>query len=213
MTYINRAKALFRMVGGVLRYPSTGDDYTQFEDDGTIAFKGDSTTWDDIVGSLVNRRLTSTSGRLDYDYDENTIKMQNNGSVSSANDRLMFSFQYPHASKSDGDMRLHIHWEQTDTVTKEFTVQYRIQKNNATKTTVWTTVVVDSNDNNVFTYTSGTLNQITELTDIDMTGGGISATVQFRLARTDGSSGDIYATFVDAHVERDTIGSREPYVK
>ena len=46
-----------------------------------------------------------------------------------------------------------------------------------------------------------------------MTDAGISATVQFRLARTDAVAGDIEATFVDAHIERDMIGSRTEFTK
>ena len=42
---------------------------------------------------------------------------------------------------------------------------------------------------------------------------GYLSTVQFRLARTDSTSGDILAVFVDAHVERDTVGSRTEFVK
>ena len=188
-------------------------DYIEVEPDGTVKSVGTSTLWDDIVGSLVARRLTSTVGTLNYNYDENTITMQSGGGITDQNDRLIFNFQYPHAAITDGEMRLHIHWEQDTATTREFTVQYRIQSNGTAKTTAWTQVVVDSNTNNIFTYTSGTINQITELVAIDMTGAGISATVQFRLARTDSNSGDVEATFVDAHVEMDTNGSREEYSK
>jgi len=186
---------------------------TFIEEDGSVKWNGDATTWDDIVGSLIGRRLSSTAGRLDYDYNENSIKMQNNGNIGNENDRLMFSYQYPHAAKEDGEMRLHIHWEQTNNVDKEFTLQYRIQSNGSAKTTAWQTVVISTAANNIFTYISGTLNQITELEQIDMTGAGISSTVQFRLARTDSESGDVHATFVDAHIERDRIGSRQEYVR
>ena len=49
--------------------------------------------------------------------------------------------------------------------------------------------------------------------DIDMTGMNISSTVQIQFTRTDSSTGDVYATFADAHIERDTIGSRGQYSK
>ena len=190
-------------------------DYFQVEADGTWVNKGDSTTWDDLVGSLVASKLESVAGKIQYDYAENAITMNPGGSISVANDRLIFNYQYPHACVVDGEMRLHMHWEQPDDTVRQFTVAYRIQDNGAAKTTSWTTVVVDTDDENAnaFTYVSGTLNQITRLATIDMTGAGISSTVQFRLARTDSETGDILATFVDAHVERDTHGSRQEYVK
>lgn len=191
----------------------TATNNTEVEADGSLIFNGDATVWDDIVGSLIARRLESTSGKLNYDYAESAIVMQSGGSVADNEDRLMFNFQYPHAAIADGTMNLHIHWEQTDAVDKEFTVQYRVQGNGAAKNTTWTTVVVSTATNNVFPYTSGTLNQITDLVNVDMTGSGVSATAQFRLARTDSSSGDILAVFVDAHVKRDSVGSRTEYTK
>ena len=32
-------------------------DYAEFEEDGTLRYKGDATVWDDVVGSLYGRRL------------------------------------------------------------------------------------------------------------------------------------------------------------
>jgi len=191
------------------------EGYFEVEADGTWVNRGDSTTWDDLVNSLVGKRLSSTSGKVDYDYDENAIKFQSGGNIATSNDRVVFNLQYPHACVVDGEMRLHIHWEQPDATVRQFSVQYRIQENGATKATTWTTVVVDTDDGgaSVFTYVSGTLNQITKLATIDMTGASISATVQFRLARTDSETGNILGTFVDAHVERDTHGSRTEFVK
>jgi len=195
----------------------TGDivdgNYLEIEPDGTDVRHGDATVWDDVVNSLVGRRLYSNTGRIDYDYEENAIKMQNNGDINNRNDRVIFDLQYPHSAVENGRMNLHVHWFQVNSNKIEFTVQYRIQKNGHPKTTAWTEVVSNSDDNSVFPYVSGTFNQITELASVDMTGAGISATVQFRFTRSDSTSGDILATFVDAHVERDMIGSREQYVK
>lgn len=191
----------------------TNDNYTQIEPDGTIKLVGDATVWCDLVGSLVASRLESVVGALSYNYDNNSITMDSGGNIGTSIDRLIFNFQYPHGAVTNGEMRLHIHWEQVDAVDREFTVQYRIQKNGQTKEETWTTVVVQSGVNNKFAYTSGTLGQITELVHVDMTGAGLSPTVQFRLARTDAVAGSIEATFVDAHVEEDTMGSRQEYVK
>jgi len=194
-------------IGGV-------DDHLEIESDGSYFLRGNSTMWDDLVGSLVARRLESTSGRLQYNYSENSIVMQDNGSISSNTDRLIFNHQKPHGAKTASSFHLHIHWEQTEVAAIEFTLQYRIQENGAAKETTWTEVVVSSGDGNKFPYTSGTLNQITELIELDWSGAGISATVQFRLARTDDVGlNDIDATFVDGHVERDNIGSRQEYIK
>ena len=176
-----------------------------------------SKAWDDLTGSLIARRLESTQGSLNYDYEENAIVMQSGGDIADRNDRLIFNFQKPHAMSNDAPdntMNLHIHWEQPSSAVREFTVQYRVQENGQPKNTTWTTVVVPANNtNNAFIYTTGTANQITRLVNIDMSAYALSSTVQFRLARTDSESGDILATFVDAHIPYDQRGSRQEYIK
>jgi hypothetical protein len=173
--------------------------------------------WDDLVGSLIARRLESTAGKLQYNYDENAIEMQSGGDISDNTDRLIFNFQKPHAMSNtapNNTMNLHIHWEQPNATIREFTVQYRVQENGQPKNTTWTTVVVlADNTNNAFIYTTGTANQITRLVDIDLSSYALSSTVQFRLARTDNETGDILATFVDAHIPYDQLGSRQEFVK
>ena len=53
-----------------------------------------------------------------------------------------------------------------------------------------------------------------KLVDVDWSATGISATVQFRLTRSDAVAGVVLVTFVDGHVERDQErGSRLEYVK
>lgn len=191
---------------------ATGDK-TEVELDGTTVFKGASTVWDDLVGSLIGRQLSSVAGKVDYNWDENTITMQPGGVITTINDLIIFNYQYPHAAITDGSMRLHIHWEQPNSNQVEWTVDYRIQSNGSAKTTSWTRVTANSTDDSAFPYVSGTLNQITSLAVIDLTGASLSATVQFRVARTDVTATDIEAVFIDAHIERDTVGSRTEFSK
>jgi len=192
-------------VGGV-------SDHTEIESDGTVSYRGDSTVWDDIASSLIASRLDSVSGKLQYNYSDNSITMQNNGTLGTTADTLIFSYQKPHGAKADSEMRLHIHWEQVNTNAVVFSGRYRIQALGATKATTWILFEATMEDN-LFSYTSGTLNQLTELIAVDLSSYGISSLVQFQLARTDGTIGDISATFVDAHIERDNNGSRQEYVK
>ena len=188
-------------------------NYTKTEVDGTQQAVGNATCWEDIAGSLIGRRLFSAVGSVDYNYTENSISFSPNGDIADNNDVVVWNYQKPHGAKENSEMRLHIHWEQMDATDREFTLRYRIQSNGQAKEAAWTEVVVSTNANNKYTYTSGTLNQITELAQIDLSGVGLSAVVQFRLTRSDAVSGAIDATFVDAHVEYDMRGSREEYVK
>lgn len=170
--------------------------------------------WDDITGSLIARRLDSTAGKLNYNHDENTITMQSGGSITNTADRLMFNFQKLHKIKTNGVFRLHTHWEQTSTDKIEWTIQYRKQSNGAQKTTPWITVYANSDDDSVWVYSSGTLNNITKLVEVDLSDVSISGTVQFRLARTDSTGTDIEATFVDAHYNTDQArGSIDEFEK
>lgn len=197
-----------------LKVGTTADgDVTEIQPDGTLRLKGAATVWDDLVGSLIGRRLASSVGSLDYDWDENAISMGPNGDIDSSNDRIVFNFQYPHKAIVNGRMNLHIHWEQENATNREFTVEYRVQKNGDTKSAVWSKVIVASNTFNVFPYASGVVNQITPLVSVDMINAGLSPTVQFRLTRSDGNSGSILATFIDAHFESDGGGSNQEFVK
>ena len=186
---------------------------TKFEDDGTAVFSGDATVWDDITGSLVGRTLSSVVGGVQYDWDENTVVFNSNGDIATTADRIGFNIQVPHAAIVDGTIDLHMHWEQIDAVAREFTVKHRIQNNGDAKNTTWVTTVIATGTDQKFTWVSGTLNQLDDLVDIDMTSIGISSVIQFQIARTDSVAGDIAVTFVDVHVEKDTLGSREEYVK
>lgn len=195
-------------------------NYAQFEDDGTLKSLWNATTWDDLVWSLIARRLYTTTGRLNYNYDNNTITMQNGWDPTATADRLMFNFQYPHKGVqtnatewTSAEQHMHIHREQVSSNKIERQLDYRIQRNWEEKETTWTSLTSNSDDDSAFTYVSWTLNQITNLWIITVPAPSLSATVEYRLTRTDTTTGDIEAVFVDAHIKYDTMGSREQFVK
>jgi hypothetical protein len=76
----------------------------------------------------------------------------------------------------------------------------------------------------VFTYSSGTIMQISKFPDISMFGYGISDVVDFKLYRdtnnssglfggSDSFSGDAVVKEFDVHIERNSLGSDEEYTK
>lgn len=188
-------------------------NYSKFEQDGTMQAMGDATVWDDIVQSLIGQRLFSVVGKVDYNYDNNSITMQSAGSMAQANDRIIFNLEKRHGLKTASTFKLHAHWEQVSANKIEWTTDYRIQQNGTAKTTSWTRLTANSTDNSAFAYSAGTLNQITELADIDLSTAGLSATVNFRIVRDDSTAGDIEVVFIDAHAEWDMLGSRTEYTK
>ena len=174
--------------------------------------------YDDIPGQLIGLRLFSSPGTVDFEWDENGIIFEPNGSISSQNDRILINIQYPHQAKMNGKLYPHIHWEQVSSNDVIFTMQYRIQSNGVSKETTWTTMTASAVNDSIFTYTSGTLNQITKFKNgsdyfIDMSGKSISSTLQFRLTRTDATAGNVIGTFFDLHYEIDSYGSRLEYIK
>lgn len=179
--------------------------------------------WDDLANSVVGSRLSSTAGKVDYDYDEAAINFASGGNIATKNDRIVFNLQKLHRIKANGKMRLHLHLWQPADINYQFTIQHRIQNNGVAKNTTWVTSVANFDgqitvggeltDVKIFPYLAD-VNQIIKLVEVDLTGSSISATVQFRLARTDSLGGVIPVTFADAHVNMDqTLGSREEYTK
>jgi hypothetical protein len=193
---------------------TVGGEYnnTHFTDYGRMRLNGSGATqWNDVIGPLVGRQLNSTAGTVDYNWSNASITMSPNGSIANDNDCIIFMMQYPHAGVLPGTLNLHIHWEQPDATERIFTVQYAVEHNGLATDASWTTVASSSNDNSLFTYSSGTLNQITTLVDIPVTQ--ISDLVKVRITRSDGNTGDIEATFLDGHFEMDTLGSTREYYK
>lgn len=188
-------------------------NYTEFESDGTTQLYGEATAWEDITGSVLGASLSDVIGTAQYDWSNNSVTFGPSGNITLSKDRTAFTIQKPHKAKTNSALKLHVHWEQTDNTTRQFTLRYRIQQLGAAKTTAWTNVVVDSNTNNVFAYVSGTLNQITNLVSIDMTGTSISTQIQVHLTRSDAVAGLIHVSFIDFHYEIDTIGSRQEFTK
>lgn len=170
------------------------------------------TVWDDIQGNLVGKRLSSTAGKVDYNYEENTITFSPGGVITKTNDQIAFNLQMLHKKKFGTSIHLHVHWEQPDSTERVFTVRYRVQTQGVAKTTTWTTASGSSN-NSTFTYVSGTLNQITEIVEIPVGDYSVSDIVEVQFVRSDTATGNIEVTFVDAHYQSDSLGSAGKYTK
>ncbi len=172
--------------------------------------------WNDLVADVFGRRLNSTSGKVDYDWDENAIKFQSGGSLSNVIDRVQANYQYGHGLiyGDDAQMRFHLHYEQVSaTNANVFSLRYRFQINGSEKTTSWTTITATAPGDCVFTFDGHTtLNNIIAFPVIDCSAATISSTIQIQLARTDSVSGDLLVSFMDAHVPFADLGSRKEYV-
>lgn len=190
-------------------------DHVEFYDDGTPRLRGAATVWNDMVSDLFGKRLASISGSVDYDYDENAIKFQNNGIITTANDRVGSNQQIGHNFKVGSSIifKPHIHWFQENNSQFVWTARYRLQRNNAIKTTAWTTITSTAITDDVFTYPgSGVFNQLTRFPDI-IVDCSISDTIQWQMTRSDALVGDALVYFFDLHGEIDSLGSDEEISK
>lgn len=192
-------------------------NYSEFEADGTYLAKGSATTFDDLQGSVLTLEAKGT--RIVLNEIENTIDFATNTDLT---DYLYGNFQVRHRWLIGSNIYPHLHWEQAQNAVPNFLIQYRWQLQGKTKVTTWTNYPLLST---VFTYTSGTLNQISiGLGITPPVGAGLSDVIEIRVLRDNANSSgeftglDLYTsavsvTFADIHIEEDTLGSRQEYVK
>ena len=198
----------------------SGENRTTFDSKGQRMSRGEAAGYEDLVTSLKGKKLSSSTGKVDWNYGRHAAKFQSGGSITNLNDKVGDEHQYPHSAREDGNLYYHIHWIQKDTFANladlVFTFRYRVHANGAEEETSWTTVLVTPDaSNSLFPYNDEiSLVQITKLATVSMAGKGISAMVDWELARTDSSSvPDIYVKYCDPHYLNDTNGSDTEYVK
>ena len=196
-----------------------GGDYTEFEADGTMKATGDATAYRDEFGPLIGARLESPSSDIITDAAEGALVFKSTATLS---DYVVMPVQINHDVVAGSTVYPHIHWWQISSNVPNWLIQYRWQVNGAAKTTSWTNVKYTTG---AFTYTSGTLNQITAFGGLTPPGGtGVSAILQLRLLRdttnastlfagADPQTGSVSAMSYDVHVQVDTLGSRSEYSK
>lgn len=200
-----------------------GGNYLEVQEDGTDVRVGNATQWDEISQSVVGKNLYVNAGRIDYNYDDLTVDFSSNARY--PNENIGVVSQMLHARKVDSDIYPHIHWIQEDAGLPNILVEYRWYGNGEPVTATWTQVALTSADN-VFVYSGGVMQQITRIilpvgSGIDK---GLSSTFEVKIYRDNSNSSglfsgaDSYPTifkvkYYDIHIEKDTIGSREEFVK
>jgi hypothetical protein len=185
----------------------TSVNYSEFEDDGTLVFKGDATVWDDLRFPATRIRQGAT---LKPDFDTTNI-----GLLFPQNDATEIAYiiaQMPHSWKLGSTIYPHIHWVQDGATVPTFKMDYRWYNNGADPTGSFTTVTFDTE---LYSYTSGSILQITYI-DGGISGSGktLSSLLDIKLYREDNDYvGDALMKEMDIHFEMDTVGSREETAK
>jgi hypothetical protein len=199
----------------------TGTDYLSITGDGTLKLNGAATVWDDLLTVLTGQRLESPSSRVTYNNAEGTIDFDNSTDVA---DYVVMNIQLSHKWKIGSVVYPHLHWWQPNANVPNWMIQYRWQVEGAAKTTAWTNLIRNAES---FTYVNGTLNQITRFGAAGITppgGASLSDILQVRLIRDKTNSSGLFggadttgvtvsAESFDIHIEMDTLGSAQEYVK
>ncbi len=178
-----------------------------------------ATHFKDLLNSLIGQKLESPSSRITQNTAEGSVTFANNTDLT---DYVVVVFQINHDWKLGTTVFPHLHWWQTTASIPNWLIQHRWQKQGSAKTTSWTSAKWTSS---AFTWSSGTLNQITDFGGVTPPAGySMSDILQIRLLRdkangsglfsgSDGLAATVDAVNLDVHYEVDSDGSDTEYSK
>ena len=181
--------------------------------------------WDDLRFPLVSSsRLDTSSGRIDYDFFNAAVEFQSNARY--PNEPVCFLIQMQHTWKEETEIRPHLHWVQQGSDVPNWLMAWKYWDNGQSFTlnTDYSAHTLAAWDSNIFTYTSGSIVQISEFPAISMAGMGTSdgivvsffrdsANTSGQFAGADPSAITESAFEFDIHFQKDFHGSRQEFAK
>lgn len=183
--------------------------------------------WDDLSSPIVaSARLDTSSGRLDYNFFNGAVNF--NSDARYPNEPVLIPLQVPHSAKygAGAVLRPHIHWYQSQVAIPNFLIAYKIIEigSQVTVETDYSNHTFLTIDNHRITYVSGTLYQLSEFPEIDISSVGLSTSIDVVLFRdsnntsgefagVDPVASDVLVKWQDQHVQKDGEGSRQEFVK
>lgn len=195
------------------------DNNTYFDENGFMRKVGTATAYRDELQSLIKEAKNNPSDRITDNYAEGTLDFKTTAIPA---DYAIVNIQINHDWKVGSDVFPHLHWFQAQDEEPNWLIQYRWQSNGAAKTTDWTNSPATGK---VFDYTTGTILQISRFAKITPPeGAGLSDILQIRIIRdSDNTSGEFEgadpytvvaaAVNFDIHIQVNTIGSNQEYIK
>lgn len=188
----------------------------EFEADGTLRFKNDATTWDDVLPSGVSVALGSSAPSFTA-YGSSNLKAYEFVGISNAKNIHMV-FQIPHKYLEESTIVPHLHLFIPDDGTGgdiRFTCEYQwsdIGDTGALGTTTATGIETIGASAGIYQ------NKILSFGNIAGTGKGISSLLQCLIERDPTDVADTFGSSVwllsaDVHCELDTTGSRTATAK
>jgi len=205
---------------------SSGNVFNRLVTTGNDAIEYHDTLYDDIVQPVMGKSLDSTVGKIDPDFANSAIKFADSCDIAVDSNKVYFGYQIGHKFKLDGTINFHLHWIQEQADTPNWWAKWRLWQNGKVVGS-WTEMAFAGN---AFTYTSGTMLQISYFPEIDLSAVAVGGTlgvsdffdVQFTrdadndsglFAGDDPVSGSVSVKGIDPHLEVDQPGSKDQYVK
>ena len=175
---------------------------------GTVTLAGEATAYDDLLMPLVQGK----QGALDKPaWDATNLGyLFPNGDATQI---LFLNCQFPHRWLLGSRVYPHVHWHQAANQVPVFKIDYKWIEIGEAVPANWSTYTMGTA---VKTYPgSGTIHQLNAgAAGIDGTGFGLSSIMQIKLYRDDTVyTGNALATSFDIHIEIDSFGSNEEYIK
>lgn len=203
------------------------NDYTKFDQTGHQSMAGDSRPWrDELTDSL---SLQKSGVGVASNVTESTVEFAYNATFNStftSADAMYLNIQLNHDKDLTASIYPHLHWLQAKNYSPNLLLEYRWQVNGGAKTTAWTKLLCNAL---AFTYSSGTIHQISYASPISVpVGTTLSDIVQFRIYRDTGNASTLFSgncpyntggnasvpiMAFDIHFQTNSLGSTEEYTK
>lgn len=186
----------------------TAGNYSRFEADGTLVFKGDATVWKDnnISVNSMGPNNSANPDRVDYDATNIEVRAFDASTV----EEICSGMEHKHDAKEDTDIQWHLHWFPTTTGTGNVVwgIEFVIKRG---------TTTVDSGTVSVTTATNGNAWEEIRVNVGALVGNSdmkIGDQVLFRVFRDASNASDTYGAdagiyTVGFHYEVDSAGSRQ----
>jgi hypothetical protein len=186
---------------------------------GEITFIGSATRWDDLRIEP-NARTTGAKAPTFATYKTTLYLYDFDNAAAGSEKEIFFTVQLPHAWKEGSTIYPHVHWVNRTAGTAGHVVRWGLEWTKAkiatvfgATTTQYGTTIVASGD-----ITVADSHLITSLGSITMTGDTVSTVLICRLFRNSSDSADTYTgtaglLYIDFHIELDSFGSAQEYIK
>lgn len=166
--------------------------------------------WDDFKFSVTNLRINPSTSKPDFDFTNGEYLFDPASTESIIGGEITsHTFKMPTA-----EWRPHIHWIQSQSGVVKWQLEYKFTPAGVAESASWTTLTTIQQE---FTYSTGTIHQISVFPAINMTGFNSSAiNVKVRISRLGADAQDTYsidARFLefDFHVVVDDLGTTSEF--